>query len=235
MEIKTKEEIIKEQYKEWAPSYEQDKIKIFEKSGVSYEEFMKKFEEVCELQPNINILDVGAGTGLTSIALAKKISGIFKIVALEPIDEMIAILEKNIEKQGFKDYISIKKGNGENIPFDNNSFDLIVSTFSIRHMKIEKALNEFKRVMKDNGRLVLADICAPEKWRTTIGKIFGFLSQALIKRKYKGEKESKIFTTQEWKELLKRLGLKYKEITEYYGKRDANWELKRVILSIQKI
>ncbi len=230
-----KEKKIEEQYKKWALSYEDDKLRMFERSGINYEDFMKSFIKLCELKPDIRILDVGAGTGLTSLALAKKISNNFKIIALEPVDEMIAIAKKNIKEQGFENFIITEKGNGENIPFSDSSFDLIISSFAIRHMKVEKALNEFKRVIKNNGRLVIADICAPDKWRTKIGKIIGFIFQKIIRRKYKGEKSSKVLTVQEWNGLLENLGLQCKEILEFPGKRDPNWELKRVILSIEKV
>jgi len=230
-----KDDNIEEQYKEWASSYEDDKLKIFEKSGLNYEDFMNYFIDLCDLKPDIRILDVGAGTGLTSLALAKEMSYNFGIIALEPVDEMIAIAKNNIDKQGFQKHISIKKGNGENIPYDNNSFDLVVSTFAIRHMSIEKALKEFKRVIKNNGRIVIADICAPDKWRTILGKFIRFIFQKIIRRKYKGEDKSKVLTMNEWNELLENLGLKGKEVLEFSGKRDPNWELKRVILSIEKV
>ena len=38
---------IEEQYEEWASSYEYDKIEMFKKINISYEEFMKIFIELC--------------------------------------------------------------------------------------------------------------------------------------------------------------------------------------------
>jgi ubiquinone/menaquinone biosynthesis C-methylase UbiE len=72
------------QYSKWAKTYEKDKIELFKKDGIDYDEFMNKFLECCELKPNLDILDVGIGTGLTSTFLAKKMNNNCKIKGIEP-------------------------------------------------------------------------------------------------------------------------------------------------------
>lgn len=224
---------IKEQYKNWAIKYDEEKIKIFEKAGIDYGKFMKKFLYFCNLSSGIRILDVGAGTGLISIALCKALDKKCEIIAIEPVEEMIDQALINISKEGFEQNISIKKGTGEKILCDESSIDLITCSFAIRHMKIEKALREFKRVIKPGGIIVIADICVPVKWRSLFGKLLAFFFLRMMKRKYKGEIKSRMLTIDEWKELLHQLGFKIENLKEYYGKKDPKWELKRVVIAIR--
>lgn len=69
----------------------------------------------------MNILDVGVGTGLTSLHIAKYLSGNCKILGVEPVEEMIKRAKYNIKKESLEDVISIKKGIGENIPCENEN------------------------------------------------------------------------------------------------------------------
>jgi len=229
-----KDKNIEEQYRKWAETYDIDKIRLIEKQGTNYEEFMSTFINLCELKHGMHILDVGAGTGLTSIAIAKTLSCNCKIIAIEPVDEMIEKAKKNIRQERIEGCISIKRGVGESIPCEGEEFDLITCTFAIRHMDIEKAISEFRRTLKPGGKIVIADICAPEKWRSPLGKMITPLMQFIISRKYKGEMKSKVLTVAEWKALIEKSGLKINDIVEFPGKREPEWEIKRVIISIKK-
>jgi len=132
---------VKKQYKKWIKTYEKDKINLIERYGTNYENLMNSFLNLCELKPGMKILDVGAGTGMTSITIAKALSNNCKILAIEPVDEMIEKAKTNIQREGLKDCISIKKGIGESLPYNNENFDLITCTFAIRHMEIENGFN----------------------------------------------------------------------------------------------
>jgi len=228
---------VKIQYSEWAETYEKDKIELFEKDGINYDEFMIRFLECCDLKPNLDILDVGIGTGLTSIFLAKKMNNKCKITGMEPSEEMIKIAKNNLEKEKLANVINIKKGIGEEMPFSDNFFDLTVSTFALRHMEIEKALKGIKRVLKHRGKIVIADICAPEKWRTGFGKVISFMAKHIIsgKRKHKGESKSRVLTVKEWKELFDKSDFKIDRILEFPSKKAPEWKPKRVIFSVIKI
>ncbi len=224
------------QYSKWAETYEKDKIELFKKDGIDYGEFMNEFLECCELKPNIAILDIGIGTGLTSIFLAKNLNKNCKIIGIEPSEEMIEIAKSNLKKENLENVINIKKGIGEEIPFEDGFFDLTVSTFALRHMKIEKALGEMKRVLKNNGRIVIADICAPERWRTGFGKVISFMAKYIIsgKKKHKGESKSHVLTVKEWKKLLNKFEFKIDRILEFPSKKNPEWKPKRVIFSVMK-
>jgi ubiquinone/menaquinone biosynthesis C-methylase UbiE len=226
---------VNEQYTSWATTYDKDKVKMFVQAGYSYEEFMVCLLKLCGLRAGMNILDVGTGTGITAISVAKALSGNCRILGIEPIDAMIDKAKSNIKNEQLEDVILIKKASAENVPSEDHVYDLVTCTFAIRHTDVGKALAEFIRVLKPNGRIVIADIYAPEKWRSVLGKIMAPVFQFAFRfRKYKAETKSNVLTMNEWRTLLEGLGLTVIDILEFPGKKDPQWEIARAIIAIEK-
>ena len=229
------EDKVNEQYTSWAATYDRDKVEMFAKAGYSYEEFMVRLLKLCGLRAGMNILDVGSGTGLTAISIAKALSGNCRILGIEPIDAMIERAKSNIKNEELEDVILIKKASAKNVPSEDHVYDLVTCTFAIRHTDVGKALAEFIRVLKPNGRIVIADIYAPEKWRSVLGKLMApFFQFAFRFRKYKAETKSNVLTINEWRTLLEGLGLTVIDIVEFPGKKDPQWEIGRAIIAIEK-
>ena len=226
---------VSEQYSSWAATYDRDKVEMFTKAGYSYEEFMIRFLKLCGLRAGMNILDVGTGTGLTAISLAKALSRDCRILGIEPIDAMIEKAQSSIKNEELQDIILINKASAENVPSEDRIYDLVTCTFAIRHTDIMKALVEFVRVLKPNGRIVIADIYAPQGWRSMLGKLMAPVFQFAFRfRKYKAETKSKLLTISEWRTLLGGLGLTVIDIVEFPGKKDPQWEIGRAIIAIEK-
>ena len=226
---------VNEQYTSWAATYDRDKVEIFAQAGYSYGEFMVRFLQFCNLRAGMNTLDVGTGTGLTAISIAKALLGNCRILGIEPIDAMIEKAKSNIKNEELQDVILIKKASSENVPSEDSVYDLVTCTFAIRHTDIRKALVEFVRVLKPKGRIVIADIYAPEKWRSVLGKLMAPVFQFAFRfRKYKAETKSKVLTINEWRTLLGGLGLTVIDIVEFPGKKDPQWEIGRAIIAIEK-
>ncbi len=99
------------------------------------------------------ILDVGAGTGRVSVLLAKLGA---EVVALDVSAQML----ERLKIKRFKDCkIETVVGDGENLPFENNSFDVVVAAFFIVHLKNPtRFFDEAYRVLKDGGTLVVTNI-----------------------------------------------------------------------------
>jgi len=226
---------VNEQYTSWAATYDRDKVEMFAQAGYSYEEFMVRFLKFCNLRAGMNILDVGIGTGLTAISVAKALLGNCRILGIEPIDAMIEKAKSNIKNEELEDVILIKKASAENVPSEDHIYDLVTCTFAIRHTDIGKSLAEFIRVLKTKGRIVIADIYAPGKWRSVLGKLMAPVFQFAFRfRKYKAETKSKVLTINEWRTLLGGLGLTVIDIVEFPGKKDPQWEIGRAIIAIEK-
>jgi ubiquinone/menaquinone biosynthesis C-methylase UbiE len=99
---------------------------------------------------NGNCLDIGAGAGSLGIALAK-ISNLF-VVALDSDSAAIDITVKNILFERLTHRMMVVETDVCDIPFPDNSFDLIVSRGSVFFWQdLPEALKEMYRVLKPKG------------------------------------------------------------------------------------
>ncbi len=93
------------------------------------------------------VLDVGCGTGTYGSEFSKM--GL-EVTCLDMSKRML-----NIAKTKSKNIDTIL-GNVEDMPFEDNTFDLIVGITLIEFLpKPEKAIREMRRVLKDDGRIIL--------------------------------------------------------------------------------
>ena len=107
------------------------------------------------LPPEPAILDVGCGTGMSSIELAKMSA---KVVALDINQTFLDILRNNAAAQGVADNIQTINKSMFSMDFEENSFDVIWSENSIFIVGIEKALKEWRFFLKKGGFLVVSVI-----------------------------------------------------------------------------
>ncbi|MEZ4667805.1 MAG: class I SAM-dependent methyltransferase [Anaerolineae bacterium] len=111
-----------------------------------------------ELTDTQRVLDAGCGAGHASFAFAPHVA---QVIAYDLTQNMLEqvnrlALDKNIHN------IEAKVGDVENLPFEDASFDLVVSRLSAHHWPHpQAALAEFARVLKPNGYFVLSDTVSP--------------------------------------------------------------------------
>lgn len=101
----------------------------------------------------INVLDIGTGPGFFSILLAER--G-YNVSAVDYTEEMLVKAKDNAGI--FKDEIDFRRMDAQNLNFDNNQFDLIVTrnlTWVLEDP--EKAYKEWFRVLKPGGKLLNFD------------------------------------------------------------------------------
>lgn len=109
------------------------------------------------IRGNEVILDVGAGSGYFSLAIAKKLNG-GKVICLDLSEEMLQHLERKAEKEGLKDRIQILMGEASSSGLGNEFVDLIVSNYLLHEVSSpEEVLKEMLRVLKPNGWIIITD------------------------------------------------------------------------------
>lgn len=99
------------------------------------------------------ILEIGFGTGLN---LACYPPGVQKIIAIDPNAGMHRAAEKRIARSTIE--VDRRQLSGESLPFANDSFDCVVSTFTLCSIPaVERVLAEAHRVLKPSGRLLFLE------------------------------------------------------------------------------
>lgn len=108
-----------------------------------------------DAKPGERVLDIAAGTGTSSAAIAK--SGA-EVVALDFSAGMVAVGRKR------QPAIEFIVGNAEELPFGDNEFDAVTISFGLRNVNRPKvALAEMYRVLKPGGRLVICEFSTPPR------------------------------------------------------------------------
>lgn len=100
---------------------------------------------------NKTILEIGCGNGEIAVWFAKNGAEVYGI---DISDESIAVAKRRSVENETADKTHFSVSPGENTPFQDNFFDIIFISVSLHHLEVEKALYEFKRILKPNGLLV---------------------------------------------------------------------------------
>lgn len=96
------------------------------------------------------LLDVGCGNGLYYKKLIKQADEI-DYYGIDLIESMI----RNHPLKGHSQRIAL--GNAEDLPYPNNSFDIVMANHMMHHVSdVEKALDEFRRILAPGGIVIIA-------------------------------------------------------------------------------
>ena len=118
----------------------------------------KKLLDFVELDDRTDFLEIGCGTGEVSKYVAKNYVG--NIIATDVDPEQIVIARKNT---GTISNLTFKEVDAIDLPFDDESFDVVISFGVLHHVdKWKTALSEITRVLKPNGYFIFAEVIYPE-------------------------------------------------------------------------
>jgi len=113
-----------------------------------------------EIKEGMKILDAGCGTGNFSIKLAE--IGC-RVTGIDVSEKMLEIARaKAIEKNLDIDFINM---DAYKLKFPDNEFDAVISMATFEFLDDpQKALNEFFRVVKAGGQVLIGTIAADSDW-----------------------------------------------------------------------
>ncbi|OKH26064.1 SAM-dependent methyltransferase [Hydrococcus rivularis NIES-593] len=105
-----------------------------------------------------NILDVGCGIGGSTLYLAKKFNAQATGITLSPAQAARAT--QRAQEFNLEETVRFQVADAQNMPFEDNNFDLVWSLESGEHMADKsKFLRECYRVLKPGGTLILVTWC----------------------------------------------------------------------------
>lgn len=109
-------------------------------------------------QPPTNILDLGCGIGGSSLYLAKKFNATVTGITLSPVQAQRG--SDRAQEAGLSQNVNFQVANALEMPFEDESFDLVWSLESGEHIPNKiKFLQECHRVLKPGGTLLMATWC----------------------------------------------------------------------------
>lgn len=104
----------------------------------------------------MRILDLAAGTGTSSAALAKHGAHV------TAVDFSEGMLDEGRRRHAGNPLIEFVQGDATALPFDDDSFDAATISYGLRNVHDPRAaLAEMRRVVKPGGRVVIAEFSTP--------------------------------------------------------------------------
>ncbi|WP_435929173.1 class I SAM-dependent methyltransferase [Dryocola sp. BD613] len=108
--------------------------------------------------PHAKLLDMGCGAGHASFIAAGQVK---EVVAYDLSEQMLAVVNDAAQTRGIAN-LTTRQGYAEALPFDDKSFDIVISRYSAHHWHdVGKALREVKRVLKPGGVVIFMDVMSP--------------------------------------------------------------------------
>jgi ubiquinone/menaquinone biosynthesis C-methylase UbiE len=125
--------------------------------------------EAMDLRPGSSVLDVAAGNGNATLAFARRWCD---VTSTDYVDALLARGRARAEAEGQN--LTFRIADAEQLPFDDASFDAVVSTFGVMFTPNQaKAASELLRVCRPGGTIGMAN-WTPEGF---IGQVFKTLGK----------------------------------------------------------
>lgn len=128
---------------------------MLEQRGQSpgYRAMLELLFDRINLQDEESVLEVGFGTGVLLRWLAKRTQGRNPLTGIDLNNYLRAEAQGLAVQDGVADAITLKFGNAEELPFADNTFDVIYSVTVMEEVNAARMIGELVRVVKPGGRV----------------------------------------------------------------------------------
>ena len=143
------------------------------------------------------VLDLGCGGGHVSFTVAPHVAD---VVAYDLSTEMLATVASVAKERGLTN-IGTVAGSVTSLPFDDGTFDLVLTRYSAHHWDdVAKGLAEARRVLRDSGQAVFIDVAAPAR------PVLDTFLQAI--EVFRDPSHVRDYSPREWEQLLTQAGFR---------------------------
>ena len=135
-----------------------EEISFQAKKDMIRERLNKYTEKAFQMLPKLNnpkILDIGCGSGIPTLELARLSHG--EILGIDIDQPALDKFARKIIEEGLTDQVKTKKCSLSDMDFADESFDTIWSEGSIYAIGFERGLREWRRFLKPGGFMVVHD------------------------------------------------------------------------------
>jgi ubiquinone/menaquinone biosynthesis C-methylase UbiE len=112
------------------------------------------------------VLDMGTGPGFVAIEVTKLLTGTeCQVIGMDLSEAMLDLAAENADRARLNGAPSWRKGDVRAMPFDDGTFDLIVSNDSLHHWEDPlPVFDEIARVLKAGGHCIVQDSKRLQHW-----------------------------------------------------------------------
>ena len=178
--------------------------------------FGLKLLDKVSLKPNLNVLDIGSGMGFPIIDLSQRLGNSCNVFGIDPWNKAIERAKLKMKIWEITN-LQIIEGKAEQLPFENDYFDLIISNNGTNNVDDEeKVFSEISRTAKSGAQLVIT-VNLPE----TMIEFYDVYERVLIENnkideveKLKTHIHSKRKPLSRMREIIENAGFEINEIFE---------------------
>ena len=175
-EVEGKKQEVERMFDAIAPRY--DLLNRVLSLGIDQQWRKKAVRLLADEQPR-RILDVATGTA--DLALQALTLEPEHVVGVDIAEEMLAIGRQKIAARGLDDRITLRRGDAEHLPFEDDAFDAALVAFGVRNFQdLDAGLREMQRVLRPGGVLVVLEFSRPRAF--PIKQLYRFYSRHVLPR-----------------------------------------------------
>jgi ubiquinone/menaquinone biosynthesis C-methylase UbiE len=132
-------------------------IKRFESAGREIFDQRQAIVAASGARPGMQVADVGAGTGLLSLLLARAVAPTGRVYAIDIIPKFLAHLDQEKARQHVDNVIT-RLGDERSVPLPDESVDLLFLCDAYHHFEYPRSMNRSMwKALRPGGTLVLID------------------------------------------------------------------------------
>lgn len=126
-----------------------------------------------------NLLDVATGTADFAISAARTIPSLRKITGIDLSEGMLSHGRMKLRARQLDHRIELLKGDSEQLPFDDHSFDAVTVAFGVRNFEnLRAGLLEMRRVLREGAPVIILEFSRPERF--PVKQLFGFYFRRIM-------------------------------------------------------
>lgn len=121
------------------------------------------------IQPNEKVLEVAVGPGGTLLEILKRVDRKETVYGVDLSGKMLARARRRVEAAGYTNF-DLREADARQLPFADGIFDVLYNSYMFDLLPLgdmRVVLNEFRRVLKPGGRLVLVNLSKRDGGRLT--------------------------------------------------------------------